>query len=158
MDYATPYAEWQRCPCAPGSNVFVDTSGFGGNAAYSLIHQGSEGHWAANIAFYPAVNLTEDGRAGHVFGGISAHTGFRNDGFTNTNASGSTVESTGFIYFLAVGYGIQIEPIRLSALLSLPLTDASSPVNYAVTGFVSVGVDIGLWDGDEKKGHHDPHE
>jgi hypothetical protein len=158
MSYSTPYAEWQRCPCAPGSNVFVDTSGFGGNAAYGLVRQASESHWAASIAMYPSVNITEDGRAGHVFGGLSAHTTFKNDGFTNTGSNGSTLESDGFTAFLALGYGVEFEPLRLSALVALPISDGGSAVSYALAGFLSIGVDLALWDGrdgrdgrDEKK-------
>jgi hypothetical protein len=151
MSYSTPYAEWQRCPCAPGSNVFVDTSGVGDNAAYGLINQGSETHWATNLAIYPAVNLSDDGRAGHIFGGLSAHTAFKNDGFTNVDQSGSTVESAGLLYFLTLGYGVEVAPLRVSALVALPLADAGSAVNYAVAGFLSIGLDIPLWEGQDEK-------
>ena len=54
MNYTTPYSEWQICPCAPGSNVFVDTSSIGANTAYGLVQQGTETHWATNFAIYPS--------------------------------------------------------------------------------------------------------
>jgi hypothetical protein len=151
MNYTTPYSEWQICPCAPGSNVFVDTSSIGANTAYGLVQQGTETHWATNFAIYPSFNLSDDGRMGHVFGGISAHTAFKNDGFTDLNQSGSTIQNAGLVYFLALGYGASFEPIRVSALVALPLTNEGSPVNYAIAGFLSVGVDIPLWDGREPK-------
>ncbi len=150
MDYTVPYAEWQLATCTCASN-FIDTSTFGHGTAYSLVDQRTETHLALNIGVYPSVNLNDDGTAGHVFGGFSAHTGFKNDGFTNTNQRGSTVEDSGLIFFLTVGYGVEIEPMRLSAMVALPFTDSSSPVNYSIAGFVSLGVDLELWEGREER-------
>ena len=150
MNYTIPYAEWQRTTCnCPGN--FVDSSTVLGGTAYSLADHGTESHFALNIGVYPSVNLNDDGTAGHVFAGFSAHTGFKNDGFTDTNQSGSTLEDAGLVFFLTAGYGVEIDPLRLSAMLAYPFTDSSSPVDYAIAGFVSVGVDIELWEGHERR-------
>jgi hypothetical protein len=150
MNYTIPYAEWQRATSNSSGN-FVDSSTFGGGTAYSLVDHGTETHFALNIGVYPSVNLNDDGSAGHVFAGFSAHTGFKNDGFTNTNQSGSTLEDAGLVFFLTAGYGIEIDPMRLSAMIAYPLTHDSSPVDYAIAGFVSLGVDIELWEGRERR-------
>jgi hypothetical protein len=150
MNYTVPYAEWTRATCTCPNN-FVDSSAIGGGAAYSLVDQGTETHYALSIGVYPSVNLNDDGTAGHVFGGFAAHTGFKNDGFTNVNQSGSTLQDAGLVFFLTGGYGVEIDPMRVSAMLALPLTDAGSPVNYWIAGFVSVGVDIELWEGRERR-------
>jgi hypothetical protein len=150
MNYTTPYAEWQAVSsCAPGPTCFVDTSTIGGNSPYSLFAERSETHWTTNIAIYPSMNVATDSSAGHAFAGLSAHTGFKNDGFTNAGQNGSTLQDAGLIFFFGAGYGIDLAPAHLAAMIALPLS--SSPIAYGLTGFLSLGADIELWEGQETR-------
>jgi hypothetical protein len=145
MLYTTPYAGWQRVKsCSASIPCFVDTTAIGGNAAYALADEGSDTQWTTSLAMYPSVNVREDGRAGHVFGGVSAHTGSKNDGFTDSPQSGSTVQSDGLVSFVGVGYGIELAPVRMSVMLAMPLVGSHAPIAYGPTAFLSLGADLAL--------------
>jgi hypothetical protein len=147
MRYEVPYAEWKLDPtCTLGPTCVADLSTFGG-AKYSLYDERTESHYTFNVALYPSYAFGEDGEYGHIFGGLAAHTGFKNDGFTNTATNGSTIDSAGLVFFGGAGYGISIDMVRLSAMLALPFTSYSSPIHYGLSGFVSLGVDLELWKG-----------
>ena len=119
----------------------------GSAGTYSLIREDSESHFAMSIAIYPSFDIVEGGGAGHVFLGVSAHSGFENDGFTNTPSGGSTAESAPFVFFAGGGYGIEVAHLRLSTVLAASLTTEASAVRYWPAGFLSLGGDITLWNG-----------
>ena len=145
MRYEVPYAEWklESMGCTPSATCVTD---FLSNAQYSLYDERSESHLTLNIAVYPSVNIGRYGEYGHVFGGFSVHTGFKNDGFTDTAQNGSTIQDAGLIFFAGAGYGINVDIVRLSAMATVPFTDGGSPVNYGFSGFLTAGVDLELWE------------
>jgi hypothetical protein len=155
MHYDIPYAEWelaQGAACAQLSSVcIVDPWTVSNGAIYHLYDERSETHYTFSVAVYPSMNIGKNEDAGHVFGGFSAHTGFKNDGFTNTPQNGSTLEDSGLVTSVGAGYGIKLDVVRLSGMLALPLTSVNSPVNYGVMGFFNVGVDLELWESKEEK-------
>lgn len=162
LDYTIPYAQWTKETCTVGPTCLVVPTPAGGTATYGLTDERTESHWTLSFGVYPSVALGDDEEYGHVFAGFSAHTGFKNDGFTDTASNGSTVEDAGLIWMLGGGYGITLEPVKLSAMVSLPFTSQSSPVNYGVTGFFTAGFDLELWEGHEdrrqKRAHEEPPE
>jgi hypothetical protein len=121
MNYRIPYAEWQAdASCAPSPTC---TQGF------SLAEQKSSGHITLNLAIYPSVAVGPGGRDGHFFAGLSAHSGFKNDGFTNTPESGQ-VEDAGIVFVGAAGYGIQYGALLASAIVELPIPSSNAPIQY----------------------------
>jgi hypothetical protein len=151
MRYQIGYAEWQRDPgCTPGPTCVIDYS-TAANTRYRLNTERSESHWTMNVGVYPSVQISPDGELGHLFFGLAAHTGFKNKGFTDENHNGSTLEDAGLVWIVGAGYGIKLEPLRLSTMFTLPLTNSQSPVNYGVSGFFTVGLDLELWESDEDR-------
>lgn len=157
MRYETPYAEWVLekggCQLSPSCSLDPNTyvSGQPKGAYYRLSTERSESHVTMNIAVYPSVQLGKDGELGHVFAGFSVHTTFKNDGFTDTAQNGSTIKDAGLIYIAGVGYSISFEPMRLAAMMALPLTSATSSINYGPAGFLTVGLDLSLWESREDR-------
>jgi hypothetical protein len=149
MRYEVPYAEWQLAttPCTPSATCQTD---FLSNAQYKLYDERSESHYTLNIAVYPSVNLGPHGEYGHVFGGFSVHTGFKNDGFTDMAQNGSTIQDAGLVFFGGAGYGVKIDIVRLSAMATVPFTGGDSPVNYGFSGFLTAGVDLELWETNDR--------
>ncbi len=156
MRYETPYAEWvlaeggcgpvsPTCQLDPNTYV-VNRSGTTSGSYYRLNNERSESHVTMNIAIYPSVMLGKDGELGHVFGGFSVHTTFKNDGFTDTASNGSTIKDAGLIYIAGLGYSISFEPLRLAAMMTLPLTSSTSSINYGPGGFLTLGLDLSLWE------------
>lgn len=158
MRYTIPYAEWELSTmCTPGTTTCVadPTSG----ATYHIFDERSEAHYTFNIAAYPSVALGRTGEFGHVFGGLSAHTGFKNQGFTNMVSNGSTIEDAGLIFSVGAGYGIKVDLLRLSGMVTLPLTSGDSPVNYGLGGFFTAGVDLELWESrEDRRREHEAQE
>jgi hypothetical protein len=155
--YVTPYAEWQQPPsgtCVPSANCVVDSTTFP-PTQYALVNERSESNLALGFAIYPSVDLGETDELGHVFGGLSFSTGFKNDGFTNTAmpalAGGSTIQQAALVPILGVGYGINVDALRLSGMVTLPLTDSTSAIDFGLGGFVTLGVDLELWESRETK-------
>ncbi len=144
LAYQMPYAAWKRVSsCTPGATCFVDETALGQGTAYVLDHDGTESHWAMNFAVYPSFELVENEKAGHIFAGISAHSGFKNDGFTDTAQSGGAIESAPFIFFVGGGYGVDIDHLRFAGMLAAPLN--GSQVQYGPAAFFSFGGDLSLW-------------
>jgi hypothetical protein len=131
MDYRIPYAEWQAdSSCTPSPTC---TQG------YSLAEQQSSGHITLNLAIYPSVAIGPGGRYGHFFAGLSAHSGFKNDGFTNTPED-DEVKDAGIIFVGAVGYGVQYGALLASAIVELPVTSGSDPpIGYLPGASFTVG-------------------
>jgi hypothetical protein len=155
MRYETPYAEWQLVPNCDitHSDCFYDTYAQNKNAGvyYKLVDEKSESHTALSIAVIPSIQLGDGDEYGHVFGGFTMHTGFKNDGFTNTAQNGSTIQDAGLVTIVGVGYGISLQPVRFAGMVSLPLTTGSSPINYSIGGFFTIGVDLELWESREDR-------
>jgi hypothetical protein len=79
-----------------------------------------------------------------VFGLVAATNGFSNDGFTNTQDTGSTVSAVGPIAIFGGGYGVSYQWLRASATAFLPMTSSSSPVDYGPGFMLTVGVNLDL--------------
>jgi hypothetical protein len=135
MYYTVPYAEYQL----QGSATTCTSS-----CSYALANMGSEGHFVYSLGLYPSYSFGHDGEYGHVFALVAATNGFSNDGFTNTQDTGSTVSSVGPIAILGGGYGVSYQWVRASATLFLPMTTSSSPVDYGPGVMLSVGVNLDL--------------
>jgi hypothetical protein len=137
MYYTVPYAEWQldgpTTECASAASC-----------GYSLANTGSEGHFVYSLGLYPSYAFGHNGEYGHVFGLLAATNGFSNDGFTNTQDTGSTVSAAGPIAILGGGYGVSYEWLRASATVYLPMTSSSSPVDYGPGLMLTVGVNLDL--------------
>jgi hypothetical protein len=154
MRFDVPYAEWEKTPyCALGPTCAFDTFTYPGDAGtyYRLVNEKSEAHLTLSIAVYPSLLLGDEGEYGHVFGGFSVHSAFKNDGFTDKSSNGSTIQDAGLLFMMGAGYGIAFEPFRLAAMLTLPTASTSSPVNYGMGGFFTVGVDLELWESKEAR-------
>lgn len=147
LSMTVPYSAWQL-GCAQGSTCVVPRGTVAGTgAAYSLMHTDSETHWTTTLAILPSYSVGEEGQYGHVFGGLTATTGFSNDGFTDTYSSGSTVSTFWPLLIASVGYGYAFDIFRISASVFRPLTSAGSPVDYSLGGFLTLGVAPRLWEG-----------
>jgi hypothetical protein len=156
MFYQVPYAEWQLSStgCTPSVTCQVDFL----NPAnrYTLYDERTEGHNTLSIAVYPSYAFGERGEYGHIFGGFSAHTTFKNDGFTFTASNGSTIQDAGLVFFGGVGYGVNIDIVHVAGMVALPFTSNGSPVDYGFAGFLTAGVDLELWGGGDGGGDEDP--
>lgn len=153
LRYELPYAQWELVKngqCAPSATCAFDPYAYPPTgprgAYYTLNGEKSEAHITLNIAVYPSVALGRDGDLGHLFGGFAVHTAFKNDGFANSTSSGSTIQDAGLVYVAGLGYSVALAPLRVSAMLTLPLTTSSAPIDYGPSGFVTVGVDVSLWE------------
>ena len=167
MRYETPYAEWsltgpnssngELTPCAPSPTCTVDpqTQNF---AHYKLFDEKSESHITVSFGVYPSFDFTGDGEYGHIFAILGGHTGFENDGFTDSAQNGSTLSGYLFIPIVGAGYGIDVHPVHASVMIYDPLTTYASPVYYGPSAMGTIGVDIDLWDSssndDAHKGRH----
>ena len=158
LHYQVPYAAWSLTgqnaspatpECVPGPQCTVDPSTFG-NAHYQLASESSEAHWAINMGAYPSYAFGPGGEYGRAFGVIAAHTGYSNDGFTNTAQSGSTI-SSGIVWIFGVGYGIELSPAHLSVLAFQPVNGSGGGVSYGPGVLCTVGVDITLWGGGDDR-------
>jgi hypothetical protein len=143
LHYQVPYAEWQLSSCTPSPTCTVDPSTFD-NAHYQLANQSSEAHWAINIGLHPSYSFGPNGQYGRIFGVFGAHTGFTNDGFTNTMQSGSTI-SSGLVWLAGAGYGIQVDEVHVSVLAFQPFNGSGSHVDYGPGIMLTGGVDFELW-------------
>jgi hypothetical protein len=140
--YSVPTVIWvpdSTCTLGP---TCVDSSTtstlFGPPDRYRLDHEDTRNEAVLNFALLANYQFG-GGRFGHVFGGVGNHTGFENGGLKqNTRESGP-------VALLGGGYGIKIDPFRVAVSVSKAVTTSSSPVNYGVSGFLTLGVDIQLW-------------
>jgi hypothetical protein len=146
--YETPYSEWQQPPsgiCVLSPQCVYDTTATP-NVYYAFVDEKSESHLALAFAIYPSIDLGEGDELGHLFGGLSFSTSFKNDGFTQSVTNGSTVQDAALVPILGVGYGINVDALRVSGMATLPITNSGSAIDFGVGGFVTVGVDIELWE------------
>ena len=146
MLYQVPYAEWtltgpgspngMTVPCTPSTTCVY---------GYSLFAEKGESDLVYNVGVYPSYGFGHLNTYGHVFGVVDLTSGFKNDGFTDTPTNGSSVQGVGPIIVLGVGYGLEVDVLRLAALVYDPLTDSGSPVHYGPGFMLTVGVDAELW-------------
>lgn len=139
--YQIPWGKWEKrsandpCPC------FVDKTFWsgGGGTTYRLKEEGSEGQYLFSAGLYPSLHLGDQGEYGHVFLAVSATMGFRNDGFTNKAGQGSTLKQTGIIPIVGAGYAYTFDPIKIAAMLMMPLSVGETYVNYGPAGLLTLG-------------------
>ena len=145
MSTSVAYATWQASSCTISSTCVLarDLT----QQRYQLLRTDSETHWTTTIAVFPSYASGEHGEYGHVFGGVTATSGFQNDGFTDQLVSGSTVSTFWPLWVLSAGYGYQVDILRFSASIFRPMTSAGSPVDYSLGGYLSVGIAPRLWEG-----------
>jgi hypothetical protein len=146
MSYQVPYAEWTLTnpAVAATGNPQCATSAATCDG-YSLVDTKSESHTVYNVGIYPSYAFGDHGKYGHVFGLLDGTNGFANDGFTNQQSNGSTVNSVGPIWIFGGGYGIAYEWIKASALVYWPVTERSSPVEYGPGVMFTIGFNAPLW-------------
>lgn len=151
--YSVPVAEWERdssCIRLTTPSCYTDAFTTSGETGYRLRNQDTKSTAALAFGIYPSF-APVGGKYGHVFAGIGAHSGFKNDGFSN-NVNGAVLEGAGLIFLVGVGYGIKIDMFRAAAMLDFPLTNVDSPVNYTTLGgFVTIGVDIPVFGAHEAR-------
>jgi hypothetical protein len=135
MNYEVPYAEWKLTgsgACAAGTTC---------SGGYTLVEQSADGHVTMNFAAYPSYSFGPD--LGHVFTGFSVHSGFKNEGFTNT-PSNDSVQDAGLIFVWAAGYGLNYRGLVMSMIAELPITPGGSPISYTPGGSFSFGAAFDL--------------
>jgi hypothetical protein len=140
MLYHVPYSEWQLSTTCTPSPTCLSTGG----GTYGLIDTRGDDPMVYNLGLYPSYAFNGD-KYGHLVGIIAATEGFSNDGFSNTAANGSTLNSVGPIWIVGLGYGLSRDWGRFSANLYKPLTDSGSPANYGFGFQISLGVNLELW-------------
>lgn len=145
----TPTAEYTKTasPCASGEICFTDgsTTELGGTT-YKLTKEGLEWHWSYGVYAYPSFAFG-DGRYGHLFGMLGLTRVFQNDGFTDKTTKGDAIQGAGALTIVGLGYGISVNPVRVSASAYKPLSESDSPIRYGWGGILSVGFDLELWEG-----------
>jgi hypothetical protein len=134
MYYNLPVSEWtidDKCTENRANRCFD---------GYRNTDNTQESFYVFNLALYPSIALDEHQRLGHVFFGWSAHTTFKNDGFTDKKhvSTEDSLNTAGMVHFLTAGYGISYQFIRASMFLSLPLLN-----NDSVVYGPSVGLTLG---------------
>jgi hypothetical protein len=148
--YRIPTALWEQDPSCAEPDTCVETNDNLFRDRWRLVEEDSRRPITWNLAIYPSYAFGPGGAYGHVFGGVSTHDGYENNGFSNTS-DGPPVESAGFVWFLGAGYGITAGPFRASALLAYPLTGSESAVDYGFPAFfLTLGGDIRLWGGSDE--------
>ncbi len=150
IDTQVPYAGWvltgpQPAGGATSGSPLCTPSPTCVNG-YTLGKQGTESDLVWSVGILPSYAFGEHGEYGHAFAGITATTGFKNVGFSDTQQSGSSVSTFWPLWVVSAGYAGSIQAVRLSAMLYKPLTDAGSAVNYGFGALFTVGVAIPAWD------------
>ena len=159
MRYMIPVAEWTKTAgCTAPATCVTDTSTSElGGTTYKLTDHRVDGHWVYNVGLYPSMALGDRGDLGHVIGYLGFHLAFENDGFTDTKNTKGAAEGAGPLTILGAGYGFSAQPFRVAFMLYKPLTGRDSPVSYGLGGFLSIGVDLELWQSEEARyGHRAP--
>ena len=152
MITSVPYAEWtltgamsttNPTPCVPSATCVQ---------GYTLSSTQTETHFVWTLGVVPSFALGPEGAYGHVFAGMTATTGFQNDGFTDTSQSGSTVNTFWPLFVASVGYAGSIDALRLGGQVFMPITGQNPPVSYGPGFLFTVGVAAELWE----PRHHGP--
>jgi hypothetical protein len=95
---------------------------------------------AFNLAMYPSFALDEQHRFGHIFFGWSGHTSYKNDGFTNQEATTAedSLSETAMVHFMSAGYGLVHKSLRASVMLSAPIGNNNN-IRYGSTLSLTLG-------------------
>jgi hypothetical protein len=145
LAYRISTALWEQDDGCAAPDTCVDTNDNLFQDRWRLAEEDARHPLTWNLAVYPSFAFGPEGAYGHVFGGVSVHEAYENDGFTNTT-EGPPVAGAGFVWFAGAGYGISFEPVRVAALVAHPFTSIDSPVHYgSVSFFLTLGADIPLW-------------
>ncbi len=146
-----PYSEWTLTgplsslnsqSCTPSATCVVSQG-----APYTLTSTQTETHIVWTLGVVPSYAFGPDGEYGHVFAGITATTGFSNDGFATTQQNGSTVNTFWPLFIASAGYAGSIDVLRLGGQVFYPFTNAGSAVDYGIGFLFTVGVAAPLWEG-----------
>lgn len=146
MVTTVPYAEWTLTgplaspvtpACTPSATCVQ---------SYTLSSTQTETHFVWTLGLVPSYAFGPAGAYGHVFAGITATTGFQNDGFTDTQQSGSTVNTFWPLFVASAGYAGSIDALRLGAQIFKPITGNDPPVDYGLGFLFTVGVAAELWE------------
>ena len=123
--YKLPWAEW-RWAC--GSRTCDYVRGASGTDSTPVFSGG----------LYPSYGLGEGGKLGNVFLLFAVHTAFKNDGFTDTQGSGSTIQTAGLVPLIGGGASMHVGPMRLGATVYAPFADGAGGHQQA-GGMVTFG-------------------
>lgn len=116
----------------------------GGNIdGYALTNTGTDTDWTLALGIYPSYSFGPNGRYGTVFGMLGAHTSFKNDGFTDSQSTGSSMTQDGFVPLMGGGYGIHAPYFHASVMLYVPFTMDST--TWGPGMMLTVGLDLPLW-------------
>ncbi len=149
MMTSVPYAQWTLTGplalpvtpvCSPSQTCVQN---------YTLSSTQTETHFVWTLGVVPSYAFGPQGEYGHVFAGITATTGFSNDGFTNntpSSSTGSTVNTFFPLFVASAGYAGAIDLLRLGGQLFIPITGDNPPVAYGLGFMLTVGVAAELWE------------
>jgi hypothetical protein len=146
--YQVPFAEWTRQPCNPGPNCVATTvypEGGATNVTYALTNSDAELHVVITAGLYPSVGIGDHAQYGSAFMLLGVTQGFSNDGFTDARSSDGII-STYAVGLVGGGYGFRHKWFHIDVGLYAPF--GSSVVNYAPGGWLSIGFDPRIWDGE----------
>lgn len=141
VDYQVPYAQWTLTGTGSACNPSPTCV-----QGYSLTNSQTEAHMSYSLAILPSYAFGDQGEYGHVFGGITATTGFQNDGFATQSQNGSTINTFWPLWIASAGYGVLLDDlVRLSGSVYRPLNTGGNTVNYDLGFFITAGFDINLF-------------
>jgi hypothetical protein len=146
MVTSVPYAEWTLTGALSTTNPVACVPSATCVQGYTLSSTQTETHFVWTLGVVPSYSIGPQGEYGHVFAGITATTGFQNDGFTNTPQTGSTVNTFWPLFVASAGYGASIDILRVSGALFIPITGDNPPVDYGLGFMLTLGVAAELWE------------
>jgi hypothetical protein len=146
MVTSVPYSEWTLTGPLSTGNVTTCVPSPTCVQGYTLSATQTETHFVWTLGVVPSYAFGREGEYGHVFAGITATTGFQNDGFTDTNQSGSTVNTFWPLFVASAGYAGSIDVLRLGGQIFMPITGDNPPVAYGPGFMLTVGVAAELWE------------
>jgi hypothetical protein len=128
MLYQLPWAEWDAKDCTEFTCDYRAASG------------GTDAKLVYSAGLYPSYAFGEGGKLGNAFLILAVHTDFKNDGFTNTQASGSTIQTAGVVPVVGGGASVHIGPLKLAATVFAPFADGAAG-HQRPGGMITVGFD-----------------
>jgi hypothetical protein len=151
--YQVPFAEWTQQGCTLSSTCISSTVLAGDNSTQSVTFQltnsGADTHVVLTGGLYPSYGIGPHARYGSVFLLLGVTQGFSNDGFTDVRSSDGLI-STYTVGLAGAGYGFRRGWFHVNAGVYMPFGD--SAVNYAPGGWLTIGVDPRLWNGERRVG------
>jgi hypothetical protein len=151
--YQVPFAEWTQEPCTASLDCVSSTvlGGSGGlqKVTFALTNAGTDTQVVLTGGLYPSVGLGDHARYGSVFLLLGVTEGFSNDGFTNVRSSDGLI-STYAVGLAGAGYGFRRGWFHVNAGLYAPF--GGSAVSYSPGGWLTIGFDPRLWNGERRVG------